>query len=234
MKQTGVPKKNLVPAMLQQMHLSRMKEKFASERKRLITEHNCNPLLAMVVSPASQIPVFVIMTTMFNRLAQDPTPLDSEAFLSLGTLNHTDETWTLPIILGMVTMFNVQSSNWLVSAFEKDRMRKMEERRAEQMAATGKFILHPQSIIKGGLNVLSVARIVVAGMSPGSVVIYWTTSAILGLLQTWVLEYWPAKQLVRSTVTTIVRNPVPAAPAKTPVVLTPSPKKRKKTRSSHS
>ncbi|KAJ6485153.1 membrane insertase OXA1/ALB3/YidC, partial [Mycena vitilis] len=189
MKQQKMPKEMLVPATLQRMHLSRMIEKVKSEQKRLIAEHKCSPIPSMVVSPLSQLPVFVILTTVFNRLAQDPTPFDSEAFLTLTTLNHPDPTWTLPIILGMVTMANVESNNWLMSAVQRDRLRKVEERRASQIAAGVSPGIQPHRIIKSSLNVLSVIRIVFAALSPGSVVLYWTTSAICGLVQTWILDY---------------------------------------------
>lgn len=121
----------------------------------------------MVASPASQLPVFIVMSMMFNRLAQDPTPFDSEAFLTLTSLNHPDPTWALPIVLGFVTMANVESNNWLMSAVQRDRLRKAEERRAQQMAAGKGLALQPHQVIKTTLYGLSVARIVLAGLSPG-------------------------------------------------------------------
>ncbi|KAJ7665524.1 60Kd inner membrane protein-domain-containing protein [Mycena rosella] len=191
MKRTGVSKQNLVPAALQQIHLARMKERVSSEQKRLIAEHNCHIIPSMVASPAIQLPVFITMTMMFTRLAQDPTPFDSEAFLTLTTLNHPDPTWILPTILGMVTMANVDSNNWLLSAVQKDRLRKMEERREQQLKTTGKSGFQVSQIIQGALHPLAVLRILWAGFCPGSVVLYWTTSAICGLIQTWVLDYRP-------------------------------------------
>ncbi|KAJ7228572.1 membrane insertase OXA1/ALB3/YidC, partial [Mycena pura] len=189
MKKEGTPRELLVPATLQRIHLSRMIEMVKSERKRLIAKHKCHPFLSMVASPASQLPVFVVMSMMFNRLAYDPTPFDSEAFFTLTTLNHPDSTWTLPILLGMITMANVESNNWLMTAVQRDRLRKMEEQRAQQLAAGGKPDIQPHRIIKSAMNGLSVVRIFLAAVSPGSVVLYWTTSATCGLIQTWVLDY---------------------------------------------
>ncbi|KAJ7908258.1 60Kd inner membrane protein-domain-containing protein, partial [Mycena leptocephala] len=217
MKQKGMPKELLVPATLQRIHLERMKEKVNTERKRLIAEHKCHPILAMVASPASQLPVFVVMTMMFNRLAQDPTPFDSEAFLTLTTLNHSDPTWVLPIILGWITMANVESNNWLMSAVQRDRMQKAEEKRAQQIAAGLNPGIQAQKVVKFVLNGVSVARIVLAAVSPGSVVVYWTTSAMCGLIQTWILDYTPTKM---STVQ--ITPPSSFAPHAVPAMAKPS------------
>ncbi|KAJ6539442.1 60Kd inner membrane protein-domain-containing protein [Mycena capillaripes] len=206
MKQQGMPKELLVPATLQRIHLSRLKEKVSSEQKRLITEHKCNPIVSMVASPASQLPVFIVMTMMFNRLAQDPTPLDSEAFFTLTTLNHPDSTWTLPIMLGLVTMANVDMNSWLMSAVQRDRLQKMEEKRAQQIAAGVKPGIQAHKIIKNALFLLSIGRIALAAITPGSVVLYWTTSAVCGLIQTWILDYTPTG---KPTVQSAPPNAVP-------------------------
>ncbi|KAJ7764973.1 60Kd inner membrane protein-domain-containing protein [Mycena maculata] len=167
---------------LQRIHQARTKEKLQVEIKRLLTEHKCHPILSMVVSPATQLPVFIVMTTVFSRLAQDPTPFDSEAFFTLTTLNHADPTWTIPIILGMVTMANVESNHWFLSSVQKDRLAQQGEKRAAV-----------RSLLREGLNGLSLVRIIWAAYNPGSVALYWTTSAICGLIQTWVLDRLPAK-----------------------------------------
>ncbi|KAJ7047270.1 60Kd inner membrane protein-domain-containing protein [Mycena alexandri] len=191
MKREGLPKELLVPAKLQRIHVLRLIAKVKAEQKRLLAEHKCRPGLAMVASPVSQLPVFVVMSMVFNRLAQEPTPFDSEAFFTLSTLNHTDSTLTLPIILGMITMLNVDANSWFMSAVQKDRLQKMEEKRAATLAAGQRPGFHLQRIIKSSLNYLSVFRIILAAISPGSVVLYWTTSAACGLIQTFILDYRP-------------------------------------------
>ncbi|KAJ7068366.1 60Kd inner membrane protein-domain-containing protein [Mycena amicta] len=188
MKKEGMPKEMLNTATLQRLHLSRM----ITRQTRLIAEHKCYPKLSILASPVSQLPVFVLMSMVFNRLAADPTPLDSEAFFTLTTLNHPDATWTLPIMLGMITMANVESNNWLMSAVQRDRARKMEEHREKQIAAGQRSPVQLHKIVKSSLNMLSVVRIIIAAFSPGSVVLYWTTSATFGLIQTWVLDYRPS------------------------------------------
>ncbi|KAF7301753.1 Cytochrome oxidase biogenesis protein [Mycena indigotica] len=192
MKKEPMPKEMLNVENLQRMHISRFIERVKAEQTRLVAQHKCYPRLAILASPLSQLPVFVFMTTLFNRLAADPTPFDSEAFFTLTTLNHPDATWTLPIMLGMITMANVESNNWLMSAVQRDRMRKMEEDREKQIAAGRRSPIQVHKIIKSSLSLLSVVRIIVAAFSPGSVVLYWTTSATLGLFQTWILDYRPS------------------------------------------
>ncbi|KAJ7180191.1 60Kd inner membrane protein-domain-containing protein [Mycena crocata] len=233
MKREGLPRELLVPAKLQQIHLARMKAQVQAESKRLIAKHKCHPFLSMAVSPATQLPVFVVMTAMFSRLAQAPTPFDSEAFFTLTSLNHSDPTWTLPIILGLVTMANVESNNWLLTAVQRDRMRKAEEKRAKLGG------IQPSKIMKNVLNGLSVVRIIWAAVSPGSVVLYWTTSATFGLLQTWVLDYRPTAVKAAVDVPAV---PVPAASpgslapksaAVTPKALETVVTKKKKSKSKH-
>ncbi|KAK7061809.1 60S ribosomal protein L6 [Favolaschia claudopus] len=242
MKQQGMRKEDLVVSKLQQMHLSRMMQRVKTEQKRLIAEHKCSPVLSMIASPASQLPVFVLMSMVFNRLAKDPmTPFDSEAFFTLTTLNHPDPTWAIPIILGFVTMANVESNNWLMTAFQRDRLRKADEYRAKMMAQGQKFVLQPHKIIKTALYGLSVGRIVLAGLSPGSVVLYWTTSAICGLIQTWILDYTPSRQssapasIQSSSAATVLDPPtktVTPKPSPEPIVKAKSAKKQKNKRSS--
>ncbi|KAJ7781139.1 hypothetical protein B0H16DRAFT_1231097, partial [Mycena metata] len=183
MKKEAIPKELLVREKLRRIHVLRF------IAKRLLAEHNLRPGLAMVASPVSQLPVFVVMTMVFNRLAQEPTPFDSEAFFTLTTLNHTDSTLTLPIILGMITMLNVDANSWFMSTVQKDRLQKIEESRAAQLAAGKRPSFHLQRAIKSSLNYLSVFRIILAAISPGSVVLYWTTSAACGLIQTFILDY---------------------------------------------
>ncbi|KAJ7179043.1 60Kd inner membrane protein-domain-containing protein [Mycena filopes] len=218
MKREGMPKELLVPATLQRIHVLRLLEKIKAEQKRLLAEHKCYPVLAMVASPASQLPVFVAMSVVFNRLAQDPTPFDSEAFFTLTTLNHTDSTFTLPIILGMVTMLNVDANNWFMSTVQKDRLQKIDEKRAEQQAAGLRPDIHPHRVIRFTLELLSVGRIILAAFTPGSVVLYWTTSAACGLIQTFILDY-------RSQATNqITPTPPPRALAAGPVPVVKPPR----------
>ena len=87
----------------------------------------------------------------------------------LSTLANPDPTMTLPIILGILTMANVESSTWFMTAAERERVQKIQEMNEKKHAELGKgaSIIRPQKIIKTTLRFLSVARIIVAAVTPG-------------------------------------------------------------------
>ncbi|KAG5342533.1 hypothetical protein C0989_000661 [Termitomyces sp. Mn162] len=188
-------------------------------RKDLFKRYRCSPTPSIIVPIIAQLPVFVLGTVMLQRLSLHPTPFDSEAFLTLTTLTHPDPTLTLPIVLGMLTMANVESSNWLMNTAERERVRKIEEQDAKALVEGGKPKIRPKSVIKSGLRVLSVARIAICAMMPGvsddslrwllffllpgfqSVAIYWVTSAAFGLLQTWFFDWQDLRRRRRNAVT---------------------------------
>lgn len=109
----------------------------------------------MLIPPLSQLPVFMGLTVVFNRLSIAPTPFDSESFLTLTSLAHPDPTMALPLLLGFITMANVESKNWLMTAAEREQQRQFENRP------------HAANLIKPILRGLSVIRIVVAAITPG-------------------------------------------------------------------
>jgi len=76
---------------------------------------------------------------------------------------------TLPIILGILTMANVESSIWVMTAAERERAQKIQEMNEKKNAELGKGarIILPQKIIKTTLRFMSVARIIVAAVTPG-------------------------------------------------------------------
>lgn len=104
---------------------------------------------------------------ILGRLSLDPTPFDSESFLTLSTLAHPDPTMTLPIILGILTMANVESNNWVMNAAERERERQIEEKRAKNVADGGQLQIKPKMLIKTGLRILSIGRIIIAAITPG-------------------------------------------------------------------
>ncbi|KAM6495804.1 Membrane insertase OXA1/ALB3/YidC [Amanita muscaria] len=176
---------------LQRIHTQRSVALLTAHRKELFAKHHCKPLPSMIIPPLSQLPFFVVTSVALGRLSVDPTPFDSESFLTLTTLAHPDPTMTLPIVLGVLTMANVESSNWLMSAAERERARRIEETNEKKRAELGNKarVIQPQKIVKSTLRFLSVARIVVAAMTPGSVALYWVSSAAFGLVQTWIMDW---------------------------------------------
>ena len=121
----------------------------------------------MVLPPLSQLPVFIGFTIILSRLSQDPTPFDSESFLTLTTLAHPDPTMTLPIILGLITMANVESNSWLMNAAERAKLRSLEQEKAKRITEEGKRSIELGKVVKTALRGLSVLRIIVASVTPG-------------------------------------------------------------------
>ncbi|KAG6911184.1 hypothetical protein DXG01_003051 [Tephrocybe rancida] len=152
---------------LKKYHKERSIEALTKIREDLFKKYKCSPTPSMVIPPLTQLPVFVTGTLMLGRLSLDPTPFDSESFLTLTTLAHPDPTMTLPIVLGLLSMANVESSNWVLNAAEREQARKVEERAAKVVAEGGEVKLKPRTIIKSALRGLSVGRIVICAMTPG-------------------------------------------------------------------
>ena len=114
----------------------------------------------------TQLPLFVGTSMVLSHASAAPTVLDSEAFFTLTSLAHSDATATLPIVLGLVTLANVESSRWFVSPAELQREAQVAKWTAERRAR-GEQILEPRKIYQTSMRVLSVGRILIAAMVPG-------------------------------------------------------------------
>lgn len=132
----------------------------------MLSENNCSPLPTMLIPPVSQLPLFVGFSMMLSRLSQSPTVFDSESFLTLTSLSHSDPTSTLPIVLGLITLANVESSRWFISTEAMEREKKVAAWTA-QRRAKGHVVLEPKKIIQTSLRGLAVGRILIAVMVPG-------------------------------------------------------------------
>ncbi|KIJ20251.1 hypothetical protein PAXINDRAFT_166359 [Paxillus involutus ATCC 200175] len=207
---------------LRKMHGTRTKEMLTARRKELFAEHHCRPGVTMAIPPLTQLPVFVGCSMVLSRLAQYPTPFDSESFLTLSTLAHPDPTATLPIALGFITLANVESSRWFMTEQQRDRQLEVQKWKEERVAR-GETVLEPQKIIKSALRLVSVGRIIVATMVPGCVVLYWVTSATIGLVQTWILDYWELRRKRRLAMTSPL---LPPSPSPSPSRLASVPRKK--------
>ena len=64
-------------------------------------------------------------------------------------------------------MANVESSNWVMNAAERERFRHLEEKNAKRIADGGKPNIEPKKLLKTGLRILSVGRIILASVTPG-------------------------------------------------------------------
>lgn len=74
---------------------------------------------------------------------------------------------TLPVVLGFLTMANVESGNWVMNSAERHQQRTMEADEAKQIAAGRKVRIQPGKFIKSSLRILSVIRIIIAALTPG-------------------------------------------------------------------
>ncbi|KAF5390705.1 hypothetical protein D9757_002707 [Collybiopsis confluens] len=153
------------------IHAQRCRDILKAKRKELASIHSCSPVTTALIPIVPQVPLFVAMTMMFARLAADPTcPFDSESFLTLTTLNHPDPTFTLPVILGLVTMANVESSQWVLNPEEKAALKESEKQMAANVEKSGdkwtKAKLNLRSKLKDSMRILSILRIGLASIAP--------------------------------------------------------------------
>ncbi|KZT74337.1 hypothetical protein DAEQUDRAFT_660374 [Daedalea quercina L-15889] len=160
-----------------------------ARKKELFVRHGCTPIPTMLIPPLTQLPLFVGFSMVLNRASQPPTVLDSESFLTLTSLSHSDPTLTLPIVVGLITLANVETTRWFVSAAATQRQAKVDEWTAARRAK-GEMVLEPGKIVQSSLRFLSVARILIAAVVPGSIQVYWAASAAFGLVQSWILDWW--------------------------------------------
>ena len=146
------------------MSLTRPQAK--AQRKELLSKLGISPGLIMAIPALTQLPVFVSSSIMFSRLAQPPSVLDSETFLTLTSLVNPDPTATIPILIGLITFANVESAKWFISDTQKGRQEKVEKWNAEKRAQ-GHTVVEPAKIVKNALGVMSVGRILIAAVVPG-------------------------------------------------------------------
>ena len=137
-----------------------------ARRKELLAQHHASPTPTIVLPVVTQLPLFVGTTMVLSHASSAPTVLDSEAFFTLTSLAHADSTLTLPIMLGLITLANVESARWFVSAEVLQREAQVAKWTAER-PARGEQILEPRKISQSALRILSVGRILIAAMVPG-------------------------------------------------------------------
>lgn len=140
-----------------------------ARRKELFAEHRCRPWLTMLIPPLTQLPLFVGSSMFLSGLSQPPSAFDSESFLTLTSLSHADPTFALPIVLGLVTLANVESSSsirWFASAEARER-EVLEKKRIAEQRAQGNIVFKPQKIVQSALRLMSVGRILIGALVPG-------------------------------------------------------------------
>lgn len=113
----------------------------------------------MFVPFIAQAPPFILLSLTLIRASTDPTPLDSESFMTLTTLAHPDSTMMIPILVGLVTVANVESSVLL--------RRRPESHSVSGKEQTRRIAYYLQSALKQILLGISVLRIPITMLQPG-------------------------------------------------------------------
>lgn len=137
----------------------------------MYAEHSCSPWTTTFVPALTQLPLFVFGTAALSALTSRPSPLNDETFLTLTSLAHPDPTGVLPVVLGLVTLANVETANWFIGSERALRNAQLEENRKKadaQRHKEGKVVrLRAKDAVQGSLRGLSVARILIGAMVDG-------------------------------------------------------------------
>jgi mitochondrial inner membrane protein COX18 len=136
------------------------------ERKKVLAQQKLSPTMIMALPAITQLPVFFISSLVFARIVQFPSVLDSESVWTLTSLVSPDPTGTIPIAIGLITLANVESSQWFITDAQKARQEKVEQWNAEKRAQ-GHLVLEPKKIVQNALRGLSVVRILISAVVPG-------------------------------------------------------------------
>ena len=100
---------------------------------------------------------------VLNDLSREPTPFDSESIFTLTSLVHADPTATLPIVVGLLTFANVESSEM----FMTDSQRQRKATADTQHLGRKKEGFELGRLFKPALRITSIIRVLVATMVPG-------------------------------------------------------------------
>ncbi|KAL5530693.1 hypothetical protein ACEPAF_6951 [Sanghuangporus sanghuang] len=209
-------------------HIKRLQRALETRQNEIFKKHSCSPRLTMLIPAVSQLPLFVFSTAIFSSIATRPTPLDDESFLTLTSLARSDPTGTLPVVLGLVTLANVETAGWFVGVERAGRTAAIEARRQEEDTKTREAggIVKPRTknVVQSSLRMLSIVRIVVGIMVDGSVLVYWLSSATFGLFQSWAFNWWDARRAAQRSRLSTQKASIPKRPL--PSSTTPKTSKR--------
>ena len=121
----------------------------------------------MLVPPAVQLPLFVVLSMIFQTACIPPSPLEMESVFTFDSLTQPDSTATMPIVVGLLSLANVDTSKWLVGGKTAQNKLSKDELETQKQDKDGVIKIRPQQMVKGILRLLSVARILVAMSFPG-------------------------------------------------------------------
>lgn len=132
----------------------------------MLVQYNCGPRLTFLLPIMTQLPLFFGSSVVLSHLCQSPTPFDAESFLTLSNLSHVDPTTTLPIVLGFITLANVESSTWFMTTAQRER-KAAADVQFQKQAEAGVIKFERSRIVKPALRFASVGRVILASMVPG-------------------------------------------------------------------
>jgi inner membrane protein COX18 len=121
----------------------------------------------MLIPQLTYLPVFILSSVVYQNACAPPSPLDSESVFTLTSLTTTDPTGTLPIVIGLLTLANVETSQWLVGGQHARDVLQKTQALAKQDAEKGIVRIRPQAISKNILRAFSIARIMISMVMPG-------------------------------------------------------------------
>ncbi|KZV77190.1 hypothetical protein PENSPDRAFT_679391 [Peniophora sp. CONT] len=217
---------------LNKMYRERFKKTMQEKRKELMKKHNASSGLTTTLPALTQLPLFFGMSAFFARLSYAPYAglLDTESFFTLSSITHADPTATIPVLLGFITLANTESANW----FMPDRVKAADERDRKRVAdavARKEFAVPAiNRLMRPAMRMGAIVRIVVAMIAPGTVQIYWLTSAAFGLLQTWVFDFMDKRRYARKAARKLAEaaSVEVASSTPSPTPTSPSTPKRKR------
>lgn len=136
-------------------------------RIALIKKHSCSPWPTLLLPQLTYLPIFMVSTFVFQSACVAPSPLESESVFTLVSLANPDPTGTLPIIIGLLTLANVETSQWLIGGkYARDALQ-LAETTAKQDAEKGVVKIRPQAISKNILRAFSICRMIIGMLMPG-------------------------------------------------------------------
>ncbi|KAJ1308415.1 hypothetical protein OPQ81_004120 [Rhizoctonia solani] len=158
--------------------------------KQLNKLHRCSPIPTMIVPFAVHAPLFIMATASFRHAAlmsyAPMNPLASESFLTLPSLAQVDPTGVLPIALGLIMFSNIELGK--LSRPSKLTKPSTPNNAASKPGSEDNALEPPKmstiiAAFENGLRVVSILFIWIAMQAPGSVVLYWLTSASYTFLE---------------------------------------------------
>ncbi|EJD53459.1 hypothetical protein AURDEDRAFT_79893 [Auricularia subglabra TFB-10046 SS5] len=177
----------------EQQAQKKFSEMMQARQRELFSALGCSPVKIMALPALSQLAVFLPMTFVFSLMSLPPTPLDSEAFLTFTTLTHPDMDYVTPVVLGLLGMATADASRWFISTERAHELQRRDQASLDRSRKT-RLQFNFGKIATTAARQMAVARIVIGMLMPGSVMVYWLTSASFGLLQAWAFQWWARRR----------------------------------------